>query len=74
MVDWGLAVGKRGTMDKQAFKADSRYTRQYGGVGLGLSLTRQLVELHGGRLWVESEVGKGSRFAFSLPEGMREEG
>ncbi|MBI3922328.1 MAG: PAS domain S-box protein [Armatimonadetes bacterium] len=52
-------------------QADSRYTRQYGGAGLGLALTKQLVELHGGRLWVESEVGKGSRFMFCLPQGMR---
>jgi signal transduction histidine kinase len=37
------------------------------GTGLGLPLSRKLVELHGGRLWVESEVGKGSTFRFKLP-------
>ena len=37
------------------------------GSGIGLSIARQLVELHGGRIWVESEEGKGSRFAFTLP-------
>jgi len=37
------------------------------GVGLGLYLCRELVQLHGGRIWVESETGKGSRFKFSLP-------
>ncbi|MDI7276358.1 MAG: ATP-binding protein, partial [Anaerolineae bacterium] len=41
--------------------------RRRGGAGLGLALSRQFVELHGGRMWAESEVGVGSRFHFSLP-------
>jgi signal transduction histidine kinase/class 3 adenylate cyclase len=52
----------------EAFEqADGSVARVYGGTGLGLSVTRRLVELHGGTIKVESEVGKGSNFIFALP-------
>ncbi|TNJ65357.1 response regulator [Paenibacillus hemerocallicola] len=46
--------------------------RMPGGFGLGLSITKQLVELHGGKIWIQSETGKGTRMTFSLPASVKE--
>ncbi len=51
-------------------QADGSATRGYGGTGIGLSLAKSFIEMHGGRMWVESEVRVGSRFSFSLPRDL----
>lgn len=49
------------------FQVETHLTRKYGGMGLGLAVAKSMIELHGGRIWVESEEGKGSTFTFLLP-------
>ena len=70
MTDTGIGISPE---DQEAIFEEFRqvgtdYARKREGTGLGLTLARKFVELHGGRLWVKSLVGQGSTFTFSLPE------
>jgi signal transduction histidine kinase/DNA-binding NarL/FixJ family response regulator len=65
----GIPPDKLETIFQPFGQGDSSITREYGGAGLGLSITKQLVELHGGRIGVVSVPGQGSRFTVELPIG-----
>lgn len=68
MADKGIGISKERQRDIFApfTQADSSMTRKFGGTGLGPTISRHLFEMFGGRIWLESEVGKGSRFTSRL--------
>jgi signal transduction histidine kinase len=65
----GIPKEKLETIFERFQQVDSSDSRAYGGSGLGLAICRQIVLQHGGRIWVESELSRGSQFFFTLPLG-----
>jgi signal transduction histidine kinase len=63
----GIAGDKIETLFTEFRQSDATIASEFGGTGLGLSITKKFVEMHGGRIWVESELGKGSVFSFEIP-------
>jgi signal transduction histidine kinase len=63
----GIAADKIDAIFDRFRQADSSTTRQYGGSGLGLPICKQLIEMHGGEIWITSEEGVGSTFWFTIP-------
>jgi GAF domain-containing protein len=63
----GIPPDKIGSLFTEFKQTDATIASEYGGTGLGLSITKKFIEMHGGRIWVESELGKGSSFLFEVP-------
>jgi signal transduction histidine kinase len=72
--DTGIGIAKENQekIFAEFYQVDSSYSKKYKGTGLGLPLTKKLVELHGGTIWIESELEKGSTFSFTIPQRLEE--
>jgi signal transduction histidine kinase len=63
----GITASDQEKLFKNFQQVDNTITRQKGGTGLGLAISKRIIEMHGGRIWVDSEVGKGCTFTFTVP-------
>jgi signal transduction histidine kinase len=63
----GISSADQARLFQEFQQADNAITKKKGGTGLGLAISKRIIEMHGGRIWVESQPGQGSTFAFTLP-------
>ena len=63
----GISAADQAKLFQEFQQVDNSITRKKGGTGLGLAISKRIIDMHGGRIWVEFVVGQGSTFAFTLP-------
>ena len=63
----GISSADQARLFQEFQQADNAITKKKGGTGLGLAISKRIIEMHGGKIWVESQLGQGSTFAFTLP-------